>query len=356
MEGIQINKFLGNESLSMVEAMQKIDINAKGILFIVTEDNVLVGTVTDGDIRRAIIKTGNLDLCVRDIMNYTPQSVRQGEQKNAYTLLEQLQLNAIPVIDSDGILQDIIFRESVSSVSKEKENILQGVPIVIMAGGKGTRLYPYTKILPKPLIPMGDIPIVERIMERFNSYGSEIFYMTVNYRKNMIKSYLAEQTNYNITFIEEEKPLGTAGSLKMLSGKVKHPFFVTNCDILINADYGEIYRYHIKTKNAVTIISALKSIEVPYGVIQSNGNGNVSALEEKPHLSYFINTGMYVLDPEYIEYIPENMFFHMTDLLEMLLNKRIQVGMYPISEESFLDMGEWEELQRMEQKLKKTSD
>ena len=356
MEGIQINKFLGNESLSMVEAMQKIDINAKGISFIVTEDNVLVGTVTDGDIRRAIIKTGNLDLCVRDIMNYTPQSVRQGEQKNAYTLLEQLQLNAIPVIDSDGILQDIIFRVSLSSISKEKENILQGVPIVIMAGGKGTRLYPYTKILPKPLIPMGDIPIVERIMERFNSYGSEIFYMTVNYRKNMIKSYLAEQTNYNITFIEEEKPLGTAGSLKMLSGKVKHPFFVTNCDILINADYGEIYRYHIKTKNAVTIISALKSIEVPYGVIQSNGNGNVFALEEKPHLSYFINTGMYVLDPEYIEYIPENMFFHMTDLLEMLLNKRIPVGMYPISEESFLDMGEWEELQRMEQKLKKTSD
>ncbi len=357
MEGIQINKFLGNESLSMVEAMQKIDINAKGILFIVTEDNVLVGTVTDGDIRRAIIRTGNLDLCVGDVMNHSPQSVRQGEQKKAYEMIENLQLNAVAVTDAGKKLTDIIFKEeSEAGLPKENVNVLKDVPVVVMAGGKGTRLYPYTKILPKPLIPMGDIPVVERIMDRFSRYGTESFYMTVNYRKNMIKSYLSEQASYNIAFIEEEKPLGTAGSLGMLSGKINIPFFVTNCDILVNADYGEIYRYHMKTGNMATIVSALKSIEVPYGVVQSNGNGNVSALEEKPHLSYFVNTGMYILSPGCFKYIPEDTFFHMTDLLGRLLDEEQGIGMYPVSEESFLDMGEWEELQRMEQKLKQNTD
>lgn len=356
MAETQINKFLGNESLSMVEAMQKIDINQKGILFIVTEDNVLVGTVTDGDIRRAIIRTGDLKLQVKDIMNRNPQIVQPNEQEKVHVLFKQLKLSAVAVTDMDKKLKDIIFKEGNTKVSKEKENVLKDVPVVIMAGGKGTRLYPYTKILPKPLIPMGDIPIVERIMDRFSSYGSEIFYMTVNYRKNMIKSYMAEQTRYNITFVEEEKPLGTAGGLKVLSEKIKCPFFVTNCDILVSADYSEIYEYHIKTENAITIVSALKSIEVPYGVIQSNGNGNVYALEEKPHLSYFINTGMYILNPEYIKYIPKNTFFHMTDLLNKLLYEKNHIGMYPVSEESFLDMGEWEELQRMERKLKQNSD
>lgn len=134
------------------------------------------------------------------------------------------------------------------------------------------------------------------------------------------------------------------------------PFFVTNCDILIQADYDDIYEYHLKAGNAVTIVSSLKNIEVPYGVIQFKENGNVLSLEEKPQLSYFINTGLYVLNPECIDRIPENTFFHMTDLVERLLQEDQKIGMYPISEESFLDMGEWEELQRMEQKLKQTLD
>ena len=352
MDREQINKFLGNPSLSIVEAMQKIDINAKGILFIVSGSDKLTGTVTDGDIRRTIIKTGKLELHVVDVMNHNPQSVRQGEQKKAYEMLEWLKLNAVAVTDADKRLIDIIFKENETEAKKERESALKDVSVVIMAEGKGTRLYPYTKILPKPLIPMGDIPVVERILDRFNSYGADSFYITVNYRKNMIKSYLEDQAKYNINYIEEEKPLGTAGSLKMPSGKISRPFFVTNCDILIDADYREIYRYHVKTGNVVTIVSALKSIEVPYGVIQSNGNGNVYALEEKPQMSYFINTGMYVLNPWCFRYIPEDTFFHMTDLLDKLLDEGQGVGMYPVSEESFLDMGEWEELQRMEQKLK----
>lgn len=354
MNKMQIDDFLGNSSLTIVEAMKRIDLNAKGILFVVEKNNKLLGTVTDGDIRRSIIKTGNLGVPISNIMNCKPKVVLKGEEQRAKKLLEQFQLHAIAVIDTLGKIVDIIF-DSDSNIEKlkNKESTLQNIPAVIMAGGKGTRLYPYTKILPKPLIPIGDIPIVDRILNRFQNYGINEFYMTVNYRKNMIKSYLSERIDDSkITYIEEEEPLGTAGSLRMLSNKIKIPFFITNCDILIRADYSDIYEYHMNTKNMLTIVSALKNIEIPYGVVQTKENGGVLALDEKPKLSYFVNTGMYIINPECVGWIPENTFYHMTDLINKILQKSCKIGMYPVSEESFLDMGEWEELQRMEQKLK----
>ena len=350
----QINDFLGNSSLTIVEAMKRIDLNAKGILFVVEKSNKLLGTVTDGDIRRSIIKTGNLNLKISDIMNCKPKAVLKGEEQRAKKLLEQFQLHAIAVIDTSGKIIDIIF-DSDSNIEEpiNKEKTLQDIPSVIMAGGKGTRLYPYTKILPKPLIPIGDVPIIDRILKRFQNYGINEFYMTVNYRKNMIKSYLSEQIcDSKITYIEEEEPLGTAGSLRMIPNKIKKPFFVTNCDILIRADYSDIYEYHVNSNNMLTIVSALKNIEIPYGVIRAKENGGIFALDEKPQLSYFVNTGMYIINPECVNWIPKNTFYHMTDLINKILHKKCKIGMYPVSEESFLDMGEWEELQRMEQKLK----
>ena len=229
---------------------------------------------------------------------------------------------------------------------------LSEVPVIIMAGGKGTRLYPYTKVLPKPLIPIGDIPIMERIINKFRDYGAEKFFATVNYKKGMIKSYFAEnQMDFTIDYVEEDKPLGTAGSLSLIKEQFEKPFIVTNCDILINADYDDIYKYHMESGNELTIVSALKNIVVPYGVIHSSENGTVASMEEKPKLSYFVNTGMYILNPELIKDIPDDTFFHMTDLTNKLLKEGRKVGMYPISEDSFLDMGEFEEMHRMEAKL-----
>ena len=345
----QIKKFTAEDSLTLVEAMRKIDHNAKGILFVINKNGTLNGSVTDGDIRRAVIKTGNLQLKLSAIMNSHPKVVMQGETQKAINLLKKYELNAIAVVDMERILTDIIFDTELHE-SKQK-NTLSNVPIIIMAGGHGTRLYPFTKILPKPLIPIGDIPIIERIINQFHKYGSDKFYVSINYRKNMIKSYLAENISNNIHFIEEDQPLGTAGSLKLLPNSVDMPFFVTNCDILIRADYGDIYNYHKKTGNMITIISSLKNIDVPYGVIKTKENGTVCSITEKPKLSYLINTGMYILDPKCLQWIPQNTFFHMTDLMTLLLSNNQKIGMYPVSEDSFLDMGEWEELQRMEQKL-----
>ena len=341
----------GKASLTIVEAMEKIDANAKGILFITTEADVLVGAVTDGDIRRWLIKTASLTSKVEELMNKNPKFLYVADRAKALAYMQEKQIHALPILDNNSQIVDIILDDDENKVSINSK-ALADVPVIIMAGGKGTRLYPYTKILPKPLIPIGDIPILERIINRFYNYGASKYYMTVNYKKGMIKSHFAELApDYSIEYVEEDKPLGTAGSIKLIDKNFDTPVVVTNCDILIEADYEDIYEYHKKSGNAMTIVSALKNIEVPYGVLKTGENGVITAFEEKPKLSYFVNTGMYIVNGDMLEKIPKDTIFHMTHLAEKLMNEGLQVGMYPISEESFLDMGEFEEMRRMEEKL-----
>ena len=346
----RLEKFCGEKTLTIVEAMERIDANASGILVIV-EDGVLVGALSDGDIRRWLIKTGSLDVKVADIMNCNPKSLFKADWKNAQSFMRKNSIHALPIVDKNHHVTEILLDDDDFTLT-QKTDALSAVPVIIMAGGKGTRLYPFTKILPKPLIPIGDMPIIEHIVKRFCDYGISEYYMTVNYKKGMIKSYFADlNPDYSITYVEEDKPLGTAGSIKLIDKKFETPVIVTNCDILINADYEEIYKYHKEYGNKMTIVSALKNVEVPYGVLHSSENGVVLGMEEKPKLSFFVNTGMYIVDADMLEKIPEDTFFHMTHLADMLMQEGLQVGMYPISEDSFLDMGEFEEMQRMEEKL-----
>lgn len=353
MKKEQMNHYLGTTKLRLIEAMQKIDENAKGILFIVDENGHLEGTLTDGDIRRGIIKTGDLNSEVLDFMNKNPKYLYRKDANLAQEYMYELKITAMPILNMQNRISDIVFSsESTENDERESQNELENVPLVIMAGGKGTRLYPYTKILPKPLIPIGDIPIMERIINRFTVHGIRDIYAILNYRKNMIISYFSEQRlDVDIHYVEENEPLGTAGGLKLIDKKMETPFFLTNCDVLIKANYSDIYKYHIENGNEITMVVAMKNIVVPYGVVCASEHGMVVNMEEKPTLSYLINTGLYVLNPEVLNDIPENTFFHMTDLTNRLLECKRKVGMYPISEDSFLDMGEFEEMRRMEEKL-----
>lgn len=347
----RIAKMCGMASLKVVEAMEKIDLNARGILFIINDKEELTGVVTDGDIRRWLIKTANLEAEVSQLMNKNPKFLYKADKTNVLVYMKEKRVHALPIIDNQNRIIDIILDDDENNTCVNS-NALSEVPVIIMAGGKGTRLYPYTKVLPKPLIPIGDIPILERIINRFCEYGASEYYMTVNYKKGMIKAHFAElQPEYSIEYVEEDKPLGTGGSIKLIKKKFDVPVVVTNCDTLIEADYEDIYRYHKESGNAMTIVSALKNIEVPYGVLRTGEKGIVKAFEEKPKLSYFINTGMYIVNPDVLDEIPEDTFFHMTHLAEKLMAEGQQVGMYPISEEAFLDMGEFEEMRRMEEKL-----
>lgn len=350
----EIEVYTATSEITVVEAMKQIDKGARGILFIVDGEERLIGCVTDGDIRRWLITTADLSADVSKFMSQKPIYVFASDDVDAKTYMRRFSIAALPVLNTDRKIIDIVFL-NVEKRLKEKQDThtLANVPVVVMAGGKGTRLYPYTKILPKPLIPIGDVPIVERIMDRFAEYGSRDFYLTVNYKKGMIKSYFEErQPKYSVVYVEENKPLGTGGSLQLIENVFVCPFFVTNCDILIDANYVHIYKHHIESRNAITIVSALKTQIIPYGVLQIAEQGVVCGMEEKPSISHFINTGMYIINPELVDMIPKDTFYNMTQLIEDTMKQGLKVGIYPISADAFLDMGEFEELRRMEEKIK----
>ncbi len=347
----ELDRFLAPPDVSIVEAMRLIDGNAAGILYIADADRTLLGSLTDGDLRRYIIRTGSLTGTAGEAMNPTPIVQAASAPSPDAAFFTQKGITSVPVVGDDGRLTDILFARRPERQSADPE-ALKDIPVVIMAGGKGTRLYPYTKILPKPLIPIGDVPILERILGKFRSAGARRFYLTVNYKKEMIRSYFNDlKPDYDIVYVEEDRPLGTAGSIRLIQETFSTPVIVANCDSIIEADYGKILSRHREAGNAMTIVASLKNMTVPYGVLHTGENGVISAMEEKPAFSFFINTGMYVVEPRCLERIPRDTFYHMPMLADELIKNGEQVGMYPVSEDSFLDMGEFEEMKRMEQKL-----
>lgn len=336
------------QDITIREAIKKLDVTAKKILFVV-DGTKLVGTVTDGDVRRWILKNGDFNYSVDNIMNSNPISLNINEKFMAKDVIKQKQIEAIPIIDDENNIVDIVLWND-KDLNLNHNKIT--TPVVIMAGGKGTRLYPYTKILPKPLIPIGDYSITERIINRFTKFGCQDFYLTVNYKKNMIKAYFDElERDYEVSYVEEEKFLGTGGSLYLLKGTINETFFVSNCDVLVEANYLDILKYHKEKKNLITMVTSLKNYRIPYGIIKLNNSGDVIGTEEKPEYDYLVNTGFYVLEPETLNDIPENEFFHITDLINKYIEEGKRVGTYPITENAWLDMGEMKEMDRMVERL-----
>lgn len=342
---MDIRKICIKKDISIREAIEKLDNTAKKIL-LVLDNEKLEAVITDGDIRRWILKNGNLSSSIENIMNTNPICIEKGEINIASKVMKEKSIEAIPIVDKNNKLIDVIFW---NDSFKGKLNHLGKIdsPVVIMAGGKGTRLYPYTKVLPKPLIPIGNTPIIERIMDRFLEYGAEKFYVTVNYKKEMIKAYFDDEKKYNVSYVEENKPLGTGGSLHLLQDELKDTFFVSNCDILIDANYSDILKYHKKNKNKITVITSLKHYTIPYGVVELDYEGCINSTKEKPEYSFLVNTGMYILEPETLKDIPQDEFFHITDLIEMYLKEGEKVGTYPVTDKAWLDMGEFKEMEKM---------
>ncbi len=332
------------------DAIKQLDETAKKILLVVDEMKKLYGTITDGDIRRWILNNGSLEDNVSKIMYKNCRTVQENQRSTAYQIMKNSSVMAIPVVNKDYEVVDIIFLEN-KDIPKVKKNILNN-KVVVMAGGKGTRLFPYTQILPKPLIPIGEKTIIEHIFKRFNTFGCKDFLITVNYKKNLIKSYLEEiYEDYSYTYVEEEDFYGTAGSLSLLKGKLTETFFVTNCDILIDADYEDIINEHKKNNNKITVVTSLHNFVVPYGIIESGLEGEIIQLKEKPEYNFQVNTGVYVLEPEVLNDIPENTFFHITDLINDYVKNNKKVGIYPIRAGQWLDMGEISLMEEMKHKL-----
>ncbi|MBF4695136.1 sugar phosphate nucleotidyltransferase [Fusibacter ferrireducens] len=346
---MEVIEFLIDEEEAMIEAMQQLDRVAKKVLFVVREGR-FVAAITDGDIRRWILKKGNLDAKIKDIANYSPKSLLEEDKSKAKDVMKKHSIEALPILDKESNIVSVVLWND--EAVEPKKNL--DVSVVIMAGGLGTRLYPYTKILPKPLIPIGEIPIVEHIMNRFSRYGSDQFYLVVNHKKNMIKAYFNEiEKAYKVDYVDEDKPLGTGGGLSLLKGRIKSTFILSNCDILIEEDYEKIYNYHKKENNLITMVCSLKKIKIPYGVIEISETGEIESMKEKPELSFFSNTGMYIVEPKVIEELEEDKAIGFPDIIEQYKAQGEKIGIYPISENSWMDMGQLDELEEMRRRLER---
>lgn len=343
MEKAKLRLLLIGKDTNLKQAMQKLSDTAEKILFVVDESDKLLGTVTDGDIRRGIINNLKFDARVEKVMSRIFFTVSLGtpliEQKVIQIMIKN-KIEQIPVLNDIGIIVDVILWTDILGVKKDiKPKQFYQNEVVIMAGGKGTRLDPFTKILPKPLIPIGNKPVVELIMEKFYQHGFRKFIYTLNYKKEYLKLFLKENKfPYSIDFVEEQDYLGTAGSLSLLKGKITDTFFIANCDSILNVDFERVLKWHKEQKALITVIGCHNEVKIPFGVIEFSG-GRLKRILEKPVHDVIANTGVYLMEPQSISYIPENKKLDMNILLDTVA-KNEKVAVYPVSG-GWLDLGQW---------------
>lgn len=343
------SNFYLTKEMSVYEAAQIIDKNVKRTAFLV-EDDILLGAVSDSDLRRFLINRGNVNDSVTRIVNYSPRYLYEDNEVEDYVqYMLKYGISALPIVDQNKRIKRIVFLDNRKIVGNKIE---AGVPVVIMAGGKGSRLKPYTDIIPKPLIPIGEKTITEHIVDRYRAFGCTTFYLIVNYKRNLIETYFKETSvDADLFFVEEISFQGTAGGLSLLPQEIGENFFVTNCDILVDANYCEIYDEHMDRGNIITIVTAKKVVTIPYGTIQTNEKGEVVSLTEKPSYHFKVNTGMYLCSRKILQYIKEGENLDMPALIQRCMDSGESVGTYQVMSDEWSDMGQSEELNKMKKNL-----
>ena len=317
------------------ETIEVIDQYGKGIGIVVDKEGRLLGTVTDGDIRRAILKGISIDEKAEVIMNSNCVFINENYSRIFIdSIFKSKKIFQIPVVDENMKLVDVIFYNDIYSETEGKSNYA-----IIMAGGLGTRLRPLTEEIPKPMLKVGDRPILETIITQLRDFGYKNILISVNYKSHMIENYFQDGKNFgvNIEYIYEPKKLGTAGAIKLVQKYLDKDFFVVNGDILTKLNFEHFIKYHAENKNHITIASRKYDMQIPYGVLNVNGD-RVESLVEKPKIERFVSGGIYCLSPKIIEYIPEDEYYNITTLIEKVIDKAENVGSFPITE-YWMDIG-----------------
>ena len=334
------------KSTTIKEAVVIMDDVGYGLCVCIDNSKKVIGLMTDGDFRRGVLNGIDLNNPVESIVNKDFIKIEEGfSQEDIEGIFLNTVARIVPVLGVNGALQNIISKDVFFDGKGEtqiKENI--PYPVVIMAGGEGTRLAPFTNILPKPLLPLGNDPVIKVIMDRLNDGGVDEFYITVNSKKKMIKGYFHDHKSpYKIHFVDENEPLGTAGSLGLIKENININFFVVNCDVVLDVDYSDLVKFHNTGGFDLTLVASMKHYTVPYGVCNVDKQGLLVSMHEKPEQDLLVNTGLYFLNRSVLDLISGDEFLHMTDIIHMLKEKGFKVGVYPVTEKSWLDVGQWEE-------------
>ncbi len=334
-----MKNILIKKNITILETLVKLQSSQSKCLIVINDQNVLLGTINDGDVRRAILKSAKLNFKILKYFNKKCYFVRQDKlsQIDVKEKFRKLDINLIPVVDKNKKVIDFIPRSSNKKKILIKKN--KKFETVIMAGGLGTRLKPYTNILPKPLLPYKNKTIIENVINNFSNYGIKKFIISLNYKNILVKSFFKElNPNYKVSFLEEKKPLGTAGILFKLS-KNKKKFIVSNCDVIIDVDYNDLISYHEKSKFDITLVVSVQNERIPYGVCKTINN-KLQSITEKPEKNYLANSGLYVVNGKVFQLIKKNENLSFVDLIKRALNKNFNIGIYPIPSNAWVDLGQ----------------
>ena len=310
-------------------------------LVVVKNKNILQGILSSADLRKAIINKNILNKNINKIYNKKPKYIFADQIRKKYSDVNYTikTLNILPVIDRKT--HKIIYILTKKKLNELKFKNLKKIncDVVIMAGGKGTRLKPYTEILPKPLLPIDKKPTIRHILEKFNNYGPSKFFITVNYKSEILKSYFQEIKGlFKTEIVNEEKPLGTVGSLYLLKKKIRSHFFLSNCDVIVNANYRDILNFHLKNKNDITLVVAKKSFYIPYGVC--NLDKQRFQFVEKPKFNFKINVGLYILNKNILKLIKSKTYLDFNALLSKSIKNKKKIGYYEIKDRDWIDVGQ----------------
>lgn len=342
-------KIIVTENQTLFETMQIIDQTSLQFAVVVNDNYRLLGTVTDGDIRRGILRGEGLEVPISIIMNNNPISAKSGRKVSEYKrLMRSKQLKQLPIINEANQIIDILFIDQLEAPVNKNQ-------VILMLGGLGTRLRPLTNDIPKPMLKVGNKPIVETIVDGFKQYGYTNFIFSVNYKREVIQNYFQTGEAFGITieYVEEEKRMGTAGALSLLENRPNEPFFVMNGDLLTQVNFNQLMQFHKEQQAVATMCVREYEFQVPYGVIETDGTDLLS-IKEKPIHRSFVNAGIYVLSPEVFDYIPPDMFYDMPILFEQLIEHGKKTSVFPIHE-YWLDIGQVDDFERANEEIKELS-
>ncbi len=336
-----IQKMTVQPDASLRLVMEVIDRGARQIALVTDDCGVLIATVTDGDIRRGLLRGVGLEAPVSEVMHRNPTTLLKGASASvAQSLMRERGLNHIPVVDPLGRLISLALREGVASVQSRHTRV------VLMAGGLGMRLRPLTETMPKPMIPVGDKPLLERIVTRFQDQGFSRFTLSVNYLGHVIRNHFGDGSSLGveIDYIEETKPMGTCGALSLMPRRPDSSFVVMNGDIITTTSFGTMTDFHEETGSTVTICAREFNMQVPYGVLNADGTTLVS-MEEKPIYRHLVNAGIYALSPLVFDHIRDDEPLDMPELITRVKDAGHKVSVFPV-QEYWMDIGRIEDLDR----------
>ncbi|EJO5346073.1 nucleotidyltransferase family protein [Clostridium botulinum] len=337
-----IEKILAYPYYSIKKTLKLLDKGAKGIILVVDEERKLIGTITDGDIRRAILEGISLEQEIQEIMHENPIKIKQGAPiEEIKDVLIKNAIKDLPIVDGNNKVIDMITINDIL-LPQGKDN-----PVIIMAGGLGTRLKDLTKEIPKPMLRIGKDPILQHIINNFKQYGYNKMFISVNYKAEIIENYFQDGYAYGvkIEYIKEHKRLGTAGGIKLAQEFIKKPFFVINGDIFTNLNLENMMSFHMDNDFDITVGTRKHSLQIPYGVVKTE-QSFITGMEEKPTMEYLINAGVYCLNPKVISLIPKDQYFEITDLIDICIKNGLRVGSYEIKD-YWMDIGRIEDYNKV---------